>query len=190
MTATATAKDGASQVRRLAAGIMDSCRWRGWHLACAESLTGGLLADAFVSVPGASSVFLGSAVTYDEREKAQLLGVDADILERDGAVDPDVACQMADGAARLYGAALCGAPVAAMATTGVAGPDSDGFKPVGLVYVAISVPGSPTRVERHRFDGDRAAIRCASVAAAVELLHSTLFAERGRNERFRSTRLR
>ncbi|MEE1324950.1 MAG: CinA family protein [Bifidobacteriaceae bacterium] len=176
-----TAEDGVRRTYRLAANIMDSCRRCGWHLACAESLTGGLLANAFVSVPGASSVFLGSAVTYDEREKAQLLGVDDDILKREGAVNPDVARQMADGAARLYGAALNGAPVAAMATTGVAGPDSDGFKPVGLVYIAISTPDAPTRVQRHRFNGDRAAIRYASVTAAVELMYSTFFAG-GRNE--------
>ena len=82
----------------LAKRIEDACRIRGLFICSAESLTGGLLADAFVRIPGASDVFLGSAVTYAIAAKAHILGVDSALLEREGAVHPDVAKQMAVGA--------------------------------------------------------------------------------------------
>ncbi len=109
-------------------------------IAAAESLTGGLLADAFVRVPGASKVFLGSAVTYDIRAKASILGVDSDLLHSQGAVHPEVARQMAFGAARLYAQSEYGDRVFGLSTTGVAGPGPDGDKPAGLVYVGFSIP--------------------------------------------------
>ena len=77
--------------------ILAHCDVRGLKIACAESLTAGLLADSFVRIPGASSVFLGSAVTYDIHAKAMVLGVDAELLRTHGAVDPEVARQMAAG---------------------------------------------------------------------------------------------
>lgn len=96
----------AGEIRRrcdaLAQAVLGWCGSRGVRIAAAESLTGGLLADAFVRIPGASRVFLGSAVTYDIAAKASVLGVDADLLRREGAVHPDVARQMALGTARLY----------------------------------------------------------------------------------------
>ena len=67
-----------------AAAILEWCRERDVKIACAESLTGGLLADAFVRIPGASQVFLGSAVTYDIHAKASVLGVNAELLRREG----------------------------------------------------------------------------------------------------------
>lgn len=125
----------------LAARILEVCVTRGWKLACAESLTGGLLADAFVRVPGASRVFLGSTVTYDIKAKASILGVDKALLEREGAVHPEVARQMAEGTARLYSQPEYGDAVIGLSTTGVAGPGPDGDKPAGLAYVGISLPG-------------------------------------------------
>lgn len=86
----------------LASEILDFCDAHSLHIACAESLTGGLLSDSFVKIPGASRVFLGSTVTYDIREKSKILGVDCDLLKSCGAVDARVAKQMAFGAARLY----------------------------------------------------------------------------------------
>lgn len=111
-------------------------------IACAESLTGGLLADAFVRIPGASNVFLGSAVTYDIRAKATILDVDRGLLEREGAVHPEVARQMAIDTARLYTQREDGDVVIGLSTTGVAGPGPDGDKPAGLVYVGVSLPGA------------------------------------------------
>ena len=124
----------------LAAAILKDCASRGCKLACAESLTGGLLADAFVRIPGASSVFLGSAVTYDIKAKASILGVDAALLGREGAVHPEVARQMAVAATRLYSQSEYARQVMAISTTGVAGPGPDGDKPAGLAYVGVALP--------------------------------------------------
>lgn len=79
-----------SQCDKLAAAVLRYCEANHFKIAAAESLTGGLLADAFVRIPGASKVFLGSAVTYDIRAKAKILGVNADLLAREGAVHPEV----------------------------------------------------------------------------------------------------
>lgn len=139
-----------TSVYSLAVSVLDQSLQQGLHIAAAESLTGGLLADAFVSVPGASRVFCGSAVTYDIHAKAKILGVNAHLLQTEGAVHPDVAMQMAVGAARVYrgggwsydasdGDASC-FPIVGLSTTGVAGPGSDGNKPAGLVYVGLCLP--------------------------------------------------
>ncbi|MBM6699496.1 nicotinamide-nucleotide amidohydrolase family protein [Bifidobacterium pullorum subsp. saeculare] len=125
----------------LAAPVLAWCVRRGLKLACAESLTGGLLADAFVRIPGASDSFLGSAVTYDIRAKASILGIDRALLEREGAVHPEVARQMAAATARLYDQPGYHG-VVGLSTTGVAGPGPDGDKPAGLVYVGLSLPGA------------------------------------------------
>ena len=121
----------------LAAGILAVC-----EIACAESLTGGLLSDAFVRIPGASNVLLGSAVTYDIKAKASILHVDRLLLEREGAVHPEVARQMAAGTARLYAQPEYGDRVIGLSTTGVAGPGPDGDKPAGLVYVGLRIPAT------------------------------------------------
>lgn len=123
-----------------AAVILKRCRAARVWIAAAESLTGGLLADAFVRIPGASTVFLGSAVTYDIAAKASILRVNEALLRREGAVHPMVAAQMASSTARLYDQAAYRHRVIGLSTTGVAGPGPDGDKPAGLVYVGISVP--------------------------------------------------
>ncbi len=134
----------------LAAHILDNSVQLGFHISAAESLTGGLLADAFVSVPGASKVFCGSAVTYDIHAKSKILGVDANLLQTEGAVYKDVAMQMAVGTSRIYRGAGwkyedqsaddSRFPIIGLSTTGVAGPGPDGNKPAGLVYVGIRLP--------------------------------------------------
>ena len=108
----------------LAAGILKICEANNTKIACAESLTGGLLADAFVRIPGASNVLLGSAVTYDINAKASILHVDKALLDREGAVHPEVARQMAVGTARLYSQPEYGDRIIGLSTTGVAGPAS------------------------------------------------------------------
>ena len=117
-----TAAANQSQCDELAAAVLAYCETNHFKIAAAESLTGGLLADAFVRVPGASKVFLGSAVTYDIRAKASILGVDAELLRSEGAVHPEVARQMAAGTARLYRQQGDGDCVIGLSTTGVAGP--------------------------------------------------------------------
>jgi nicotinamide-nucleotide amidase len=123
----------------LAAGILTRCQSNNVKIAAAESLTGGLLADAFVRVPGSSAVFLGSAVTYDIAAKASILGVDADLLRHKGAVHPEVARQMAQATANLYRQPGYDA-VVGLSTTGVAGPGPDHDKPAGLVYIGLAIP--------------------------------------------------
>lgn len=107
---------------------------QGRTLAVAESLTGGLVAATIVSVPGASAVFRGGVVAYATEIKASVLGVDAGLLARVGAVDPDVADAMAEGVARVLGADY------GVATTGVAGPDPQDGHPVGEVWVSVVGP--------------------------------------------------
>jgi nicotinamide-nucleotide amidase len=80
-----------------AAALLSALGEKGLHLAVAESLTGGLLTSAFVDIPGASKVFLGSIVAYQTELKHQLLGVSRPLLQEQGAVDAEVVAQMASG---------------------------------------------------------------------------------------------
>jgi nicotinamide-nucleotide amidase len=149
------------------AEILRALEVKSWSLGLAESLTGGLLADAFVQVPGASKVLRGSVVAYATDLKAELLGVDGDLLAEVGAVDAEVALAMAAGAANRLGASV------GLATTGVAGPDSQDGKAVGTVFVAVVTPDGAD-VEELAISGDREAIRHGSVEAAVALLAKVL----------------
>ncbi len=152
--------------------IIDQLRSTGTKLFFAESITGGLLADAFISVPGASDVVLGSEVTYANELKTALLGVDEELLEAKGAVSAEVATAMAQGAyaVGLASADLEPGKLIAVATTGNAGPSGD---PAGLVFVAL-FDGSKKRVIEHRFTGDRAFVRAQTVTAAIDLIREHL----------------
>ena len=152
-----------------AADLVASLAERGETLACAESLTGGLVSAAVTDVPGASAVLRGGIVSYATEVKTSVLGVDAGLLARTGAVDADVAQQMAEGVCRVLGSDW------GVATTGVAGPDPQDGAAVGTVFVAVFGPGG-AEVHEHHFSGDRPAIRTAAVRAALELLHSRLTA--------------
>jgi nicotinamide-nucleotide amidase len=140
---------------------------RGLTVATAESLTGGLVCAALVSVPGASAVLRGGVVAYATELKAALLGVPAGLLSARGAVDLDVAAAMADGARTRLGADV------GVATTGVAGPDPADGKPVGTVYVAIATPVA-TSAAGLKLAGDRAEIRAATVRHILGVLVSAL----------------
>ncbi|PPF80696.1 competence protein [Rathayibacter rathayi] len=148
------------------ADLIAELRRRGVDLAVAESLTGGALSSALVEVPGASAVYRGGVVSYATELKHRLLGVDARVLEARGPVDPGVALQMARGAASRLAANE--RLTLGLATTGVAGPDPQGGAAVGTVFVA-AVLGADELVREHCFDGDRAAIRSASVGAVLTL---------------------
>ncbi|ORT55002.1 CinA family protein [Streptomyces sp. CB03238] len=141
-------------------------------VAVAESLTGGLVAAELTSVPGASKSFRGSVTAYATALKQDLLGVDAALLAQRGAVDPEVALQMAAGVRARLGAGW------GIATTGVAGPEPQDGQPVGTVYVAVCGPvGGPLgagKVVALRLNGDRAEIRRESVRSVLELLADEL----------------
>ena len=146
----------------LASDLLAAVGARGWTLAVAESLTGGLVSATLVDVPGASAVLRGAVVAYSTDLKATLLGVDPVLLEQRGAVDPDVARAMAIGVRARLGADV------GLATTGVAGPDpQDGHTP-GTVHVAVSTPDG-THVRSLRLAGDRAAVRALSADAVLAL---------------------
>ncbi|GAB3278526.1 CinA family protein [Microbacterium lacusdiani] len=148
------------------AGLLSLLRERGWSLGVAESLTGGLVVASLVSVPGASLTLRGGVVAYDSAIKTSLLGVDAGLLRAHGAVDPEVARQMADGVRHALAVGGRDADMG-ISTTGIAGPDSPDGQPVGTVHIGVSLP-SGTFVTSHVFEGDRAAIREAARVRALE----------------------
>jgi len=151
----ARAASAAAVVARLAAA--------GETLAVAESLTGGLLVARIVDVPGASAVLRGAVVAYATDLKHRLLGVDGELLAREGAVHPQVAAQMAGGVRARLGATW------GVATTGVAGPDPQDGRPPGTVYVGLAGPHGVRSVGL-RLRGDRAQVRAGTVDAALALL--------------------
>lgn len=140
--------------------LIATCTQVGLSVAAAESLTGGRFVATLVDVPGASAVVRGGLITYATDLKASLAGVDAEQLEDTGPVDEVVAAQMAAGAARE-----CVADIG-VACTGVAGPDPQDGKPVGLVYTAIAFAGK-AQVSEHHFAGGRDTVRSLTVAAMV-----------------------
>ena len=146
-----------------AAAVVARLQAAGQTLAVAESLTGGLLAAAVVDVPGASQVLRGAVVAYASDLKHSLLGVDAELLARLGAVNPQVAAEMATGVRDRLAADW------GLSTTGVAGPDPQDGKPPGTVHVALAGPGGVRTVDLS-LPGGRAQVRTATVDAALALL--------------------
>jgi PncC family amidohydrolase len=133
-------------------------------IACAESCTGGNVAARLTSISGSSAYFLGGIVSYSNSAKHALLDVPDEILESVGAVSAECALAMAEGARHVFDADIT------VSTTGIAGPTgATERKPVGLVYIAISIQGAH-QVEEHRFLGDRAAITAAATERALEVL--------------------
>ena len=144
--------------------IGEELRKRGLTLAVAESCTGGLLASLITDVPGSSDYFVGGVVAYSNTVKEEVLGVPRDVLRTAGAVSPECARAMAEGARKLLGTDL------ALATTGIAGPTGGtSQKPVGLVYVALAHPDG-TEVREHRFVGSRRGNKHSAAHGALELL--------------------
>jgi len=151
----------------VAADLVARLTAAGQTVAVAESLTGGLVAAALTDSAGASIVLRGGVIAYATDLKAQVLGVDEVLLAQVGAVDADVAEQMASGVRSLMGATY------GVATTGVAGPDEVDGRPVGTVYVAVVGPGS-SRVKALSLSGDRGDVRAKSVLAVLALLAEEL----------------
>lgn len=135
----------------------------GWKMATAESCTGGWISKVCTDLPGSSDWFERGFVTYSNEAKMEMLGVDAEVLNRFGAVSQEVAEQMAAGA-------FDHAPVqAGLAVTGVAGPDGGSEdKPVGTVWFAWSLGEGQVESEHRRFDGDREDIRRKTVEHALQ----------------------
>jgi nicotinamide-nucleotide amidase len=135
-----------------------------WMLATAESCTGGLIAAACTDLSGSSNWFERGFVTYSNAAKSEMLGVDAALISQHGAVSEVVARAMAFGAIRHSHAQV------SVAVTGVAGPTGGSAeKPVGTVWFGFQVDGQLTS-ETRRFEGDRAAVRQATVQHALTRL--------------------
>ncbi len=148
----------------LAERLVELLKARGLTCATAESCTGGGVGSALTAVPGSSAVFLGGVISYANAVKREVLGVSAATLDTVGAVSPETAAQMADGARRLTKADL------AVSVTGIAGPGGGSSeKPVGLVWFGLATPDG-TRTERAIFAGDRAAVREQTVRHALGML--------------------
>jgi nicotinamide-nucleotide amidase len=182
------AAEAAARVEELAAGIREQLpgrifsedgrelpevvagllRERSLTLSLAESCTGGQLSERLTAVPGASTFLERAYVTYSNRAKVDLLGVDARVIETHGAVSEETARAMAEGARRAAGADL------AVAITGIAGPDGGTpDKPVGLVFIALD-GAAGTRVRRLLFPGNRERVRRQATQAALEMIRRGL----------------
>ncbi|OKL49264.1 CinA family protein [Boudabousia marimammalium] len=134
----------------------------GLSIACAESLTGGLLCGRLVSVPGASTVVRGGIVTYQLDLKTSELGVDRDFLVQHGPYNAFTAAEMSEGIRQRLSADL------GLSTTGVAGPGPDGRVPAGTFYVGVSL-GTKTVTKKSVSDGSRQEVREDAVKAAISL---------------------
>ncbi|SIO15655.1 CinA family protein [Agromyces cerinus] len=150
-----------------AARLIAELTERGFRVAVAESLTGGLVVAELTSVPGASVVVSGGVVAYDTAVKRSVLGVDDELLAAEGAVHPEVARQMADRVRAVL--AVDGrAAELGIATTGVAGPTDQDGRPVGTVFVGLAFDGGVEAIELPLLQGTRVEIRAATVQAAIE----------------------
>ncbi len=149
--------------------IIQNAARMGVKIVTAESCTGGMLATALTSVPGASEVFECGFITYSYESKSAVLRVDPGLIHEHGAVSSEVAIEMALGAARITNCDM------AISITGIAGPGgATADKPIGLVYFAILFHGE-IQVFTKRFDGDRHAVRSQSVDFALSKINETMY---------------
>ncbi len=138
---------------------------RSLMMASAESCTGGMIAAAMTDRAGSSAVFERGFVTYSNESKIELLCVPAETIDTHGAVSPETAEAMVNGALNNSRAGI------AVSVTGIAGPGGGSAgKPVGLVYIGIGLRGSPVIVTENHFSGTRNDVRQQTVEAALKQL--------------------
>jgi nicotinamide-nucleotide amidase len=160
--------DGTSVDEQVAALLIES----GQMVAVGESCTGGEMAARLTGPGGASAYFAGGVVSYSNDAKAELLGVDAELIERHGAVSPEVASAMSAGALERFGAD------AALAVTGVAGPEGGTEqKPVGYVCFSARLAGGCELARDVHVPGERADVRDRSTTVGMHLLRWLLRGE-------------
>lgn len=153
-----------AETKALATAVLAACRAKGWHVATAESCTGGLVVAALTAIAGASDVVDRGFVTYSNEAKMELLSVADSVFATAGAVSAETALAMAAGAVTHAGVDL------AVSVTGIAGPGGGSAeKPIGLVYLGLATRGT-CRSERHVFAGDRDEIRRRAMVRALEML--------------------
>jgi nicotinamide-nucleotide amidase len=153
----------------MAGQVLDALRRRGWHIATAESCTGGAIAAALTDVPGSSHVMDRGFVTYSNAAKTEMLGVDPATIEAHGAVSEAVAAEMARGALDRSAAQI------ALSVTGIAGPGGSEHKPEGRVCFGLA-HGDRVLTETRDFGAiGRAGVRAASVRHALSMVLSAAF---------------
>jgi nicotinamide-nucleotide amidase len=156
--------------------LLQICRENGAKLATAESCTGGLIGGILTEIAGSSDVFERGHIVYSNHAKTVLLGVQSDTLKQHGAVSSETAAEMAAGALLHHPRETANSRYLAIAVTGVAGPGGGSAeKPVGTIWFGLAVleagSNSPhITTEKHIFDGDRRAVRLATVNKALDLL--------------------
>ena len=152
-------------VENLEQRVLELFKERPMSFAAAESCTGGQIAKRFTDLPGASAFFKGGMVTYTNEAKARLLGIDPALIEEKGAVSYEVAKEMAERCREILGADI------GLGVTGLAGPDGDGVKPVGTVFVSMAVAGETyvrhLQLGKHR---SRSYVRNMSVNHAFDMI--------------------
>jgi nicotinamide-nucleotide amidase len=140
-------------------------------LGLAESCTGGLVANRITNVPGSSEAFIGGIVSYSNEAKMKFLGVPEETLRAHGAVSPETAEAMSEGAARNIGTDI------ALGITGIAGPGgATAEKPVGLVYIALKTPAG-VEVTKNMYGGSREDIKMRASQTALNTLREWLMAD-------------
>ena len=143
-------------------------RERGATLSIAESCTGGMVGERITSIAGSSNYFVGGFVTYTDRMKIDLLGVDPALIAQHTAVSKEVARAMAEGARSRTGSTF------AISITGEAGPESSAGAPVGTIFVGFAGPDVPAEALRFAMHRDRPRIRGFATQAALDLLRRRL----------------
>jgi nicotinamide-nucleotide amidase len=162
-----------SDIRPLVTQISAELLRKQQKVCTAESCTGGLIAKTFTDLAGSSDWFDRGFVTYSNAAKSQMLGVPASLIDDYGAVSEAIAIAMASGALRHSEADY------AVAVTGVAGPGGGSAeKPVGTVWIALAT-AHQVEAQCHQFDGDRGAVREATLRAGLESLLERLVACNG-----------
>ena len=145
----------------------------GMTIACAESCTGGLLTSTMTDVPGSSAYVVGSVISYANHVKSSILHVPEHVLTVCGAVSEETARAMAEGVRTLMRTDI------GVGITGIAGPDGGSQKkPVGLVYIAVSVPKN-TVVEKNNFFGTRIENKQAAVQKALAMIREIIRSSSG-----------
>lgn len=133
-------------------------------LSAAESCTGGLLSHRLTNIPGSSKAFLCGVIAYSNASKTRILKIPLSVIQAKGAVSEETAKLMAINARRLIKSSI------GIAITGIAGPGGETkFKPVGTVFIAISLLGK-TRTRKFHFSGSRLQIKRKSVDKAMDML--------------------
>ncbi|MBM3656066.1 MAG: CinA family protein [Actinobacteria bacterium] len=150
-------------MNELAKQVIDLLRERRESISCAESITGGGITSALVSVAGASEVLLGSIVAYSKEMKISQLGLSTELIDSKGLVSADVALAMAEGAKLRIGSSW------AISSSGAAGPSPlDGFAP-GEIWIGLVGPNRQESLKL-TLNGDRQAVINGAVESALTLL--------------------